>query len=89
LRYVYLPMPLASALGVDFLRKGVADIPLRAQVSQEVNNRFMDTLSTFSYHTPLTDLLAPYVRGRAQQGRRVRALDISGKDRLLLHRLRR
>ena len=41
------------------LRKGVADIPLRAQVSQEVNNRLMDTLSTFSDHTPLIDLLAP------------------------------
>jgi hypothetical protein len=66
------------------LRKGVADIPLRAQVSQEVNNRLMDELSTFSDHTPLIDLLAPYVLGRTHQGRRVRALDLSGKDRLLL-----
>ena len=66
------------------LRKGVADIPLRAQVSQEVNNRLMDELSTFSDHTPLLELLTPYVRARTQQGHRVRALDISGKDRLLL-----
>jgi hypothetical protein len=66
------------------LRKGVADIPLRAQVSQEVNNRLMDKLSTFSDTTPMIDLLAPYVRARTQQGRRVRALDLSGKDRLLL-----
>jgi hypothetical protein len=66
------------------LRKGVADIPLRAQVCQEVNERLMDELSTFSHQTPLRDLVAPYVRRRTQQGRRVRALDLSGKDRELL-----
>ena len=66
------------------LRKGVADIPLRAQVSQEVNQRLMDELSTFSDQTPLSDLLAPYVHGRTKEGRRVRALDLSGKDRALL-----
>ena len=66
------------------LRKGVADIPLRAQVSQEVNNRLMDELSTFTNNTPMHELLAPHVRARTQQGRRVRALDVSGKDRELL-----
>ena len=66
------------------LRKGVADIPLRAQVSQEVNNRLMGSLSSFSDKTPLTDLLNPFVRPRTQQRRRVRALDLSGKDRQLL-----
>ena len=66
------------------LRKGVADIPPRAQVSQEINNRLMDELSTFSDHTPVIDLLTPYVRAPTQQGRRVRTLDLSGKDRLLL-----
>ena len=66
------------------LRKGVADIPLRAQVSQEVNDRFMDELSTFSNKTPLSELLNPHVRSRTKDGRRVRALDISGKDREIL-----
>ena len=66
------------------LRKGVADIPLRAQVSQEVNERLMNELSSFSDNTPLSDLLAPVVRARTQQGRRVRALDLGGKDRELL-----
>ena len=28
------------------MRKGVMDIPLRASVSQDVNNRFMDDLAT-------------------------------------------
>ena len=32
------------------LRKGVADIPLRAHVSQEVNERLMSELSSFSDH---------------------------------------
>ena len=66
------------------LRKGVADIPPRAQVSQEINQRLMDELSTFNGQTPLSALLAPYVRGRTKEGRRVRALDLSGKDRALL-----
>ena len=62
----------------------MADISLRARVSQEINERLMGEISTFADQTPLKDLLAPYVRGRTQQGRRVRALDISGKDRELL-----
>jgi hypothetical protein len=66
------------------LRKGVADIPLRAQVSQEVNERLMSELSSFSDQTPLSDLLAPYVHSRTKEGRRVRALELSGKDRELL-----
>lgn len=66
------------------LRKGVADIPLRAQVSQEVNNRFMDELSTFTNKTPLSELLASHVCRRTKDSRPVRALDISGKDRELL-----
>ena len=41
-------------------------------------------MQTFSDQTPLSDLLAPYVRGRTQQGCGVRALDLSGKDRALL-----
>jgi len=44
----------------------------------------MDELSTLSDQPPLIDLLAPYVRGRTQHGRGVRALDFSGKDRPLL-----
>ena len=38
------------------LRKGVADIPLRAQISQEVNNRLMDELSTFTVLSCTFDL---------------------------------
>jgi len=63
------------------LRKGVAAIPLRAKVSQEINNRLMDEISTFTNETPLSDLLASHVNSHIKDGRRVRSLDISGKDR--------
>jgi hypothetical protein len=66
------------------LRKGVADVPLRAQVSEEINNRFMEGLSTFSDQTPLRELLRQYTRARTRGGRRIRALDPTGKDRELL-----
>jgi hypothetical protein len=45
----------------------VADIPLRAQVSQEVNERLMSELSSFSDQTPLSDLLAPDVHSRTKE----------------------
>ena len=66
------------------LRKGVADIPLRAQVSQEINNRFEKQLATFETNTSLQDLIAALCKGRTQSGRRVRGLEITGKDRVLL-----
>lgn len=83
-QYGWMNVRLQTWFPYHILRKGVADIPLRAQVSQEINNRLMDELCTFSDQTPLLDLLAPYGRGRTQQGRRVRALDLRGKDRPLL-----
>lgn len=69
------------------LRKGVADIPLRAQVAQEINSRFMNSLADFSDSTPVRELLAPLTRSKTQRGRAVRALDPTGKDRELLEAL--
>jgi len=66
------------------LRKGVMDIPLRAKVSQDVNNRFMDNLSTFSDDLPARDLIDEVTSFRTENGRRFRALDPTGKDRELL-----
>ncbi|MDZ7760092.1 MAG: hypothetical protein U5L00_07545 [Desulfovermiculus sp.] len=66
------------------LRKGVMDIPLRAKVSQDVNNRFMDNLSTFSDEIPARDLIDEVISFRTENGRRFRALDPTGKDRDLL-----
>jgi hypothetical protein len=66
------------------LRKGVADTALRAQVSQDINNRFMDQLATCSHETPTSKLFDDVCKARTKNGRRVRALDPTGKDRALL-----
>ncbi len=69
------------------LRKGVADIAIRSQVSQDVNNRFMDNLAAARCETPVRDLLDGVVKAFTKEGRRVRALDPTGKDRALLQAL--
>jgi len=69
------------------LRKGVADIAVRSQVSQNVNNRFMDNLAAAQCQTPVRQLLDHVVKPFTKQGRRVRALDPTGKDRALLQAL--
>jgi hypothetical protein len=69
------------------LRKGVADIVLRTQVSQDVNNRFMDNLAAAQCDTPVRELLDGVARPFTKEGRRVRALEPTGKDRALLQAL--
>lgn len=66
------------------LRKGVMDIPLRAKVSQEVNNRFMDNLSSLQDETPVHEIIDEISKHRVQNNRRFRALDPTGKDREML-----
>ncbi len=39
------------------MRKGVMDTPLRAFVSQEVNNRFMDDLTIFEEKSPVREII--------------------------------
>lgn len=62
------------------MRKGVADIPLRAAVSQQVNNRFMDNLSLLQDATPVGDFLSDLTKPVTKSGHRFRALDPTGKD---------
>lgn len=66
------------------LRKGVADLRLRALVSQDVNNRLADHLATTQVTTPLSELLDPITCAKRVDGRRVRAIDPLGKDRHIL-----
>ena len=65
------------------LRKGVADLPVRAQVAADVNQRFTAQLATLRDTTPVGAILAD-VEAHTHAGRRVRALDPLGKDRALL-----
>lgn len=66
------------------LRQGVADITLRAQVSQQINDRFLDNLAAAQCEKPVRELLDAVVVPFKKEGRRVRALDPTGKDRALL-----
>ena len=67
-----------------FSRKGIADIPLRAQISQDINNRFSEQLAPFRDDQSLHDLLADVCKARTKSGKRIRGLEITGKDRALL-----
>lgn len=62
------------------LRKGIVDIPLRAAVSGDVNNRFLDNLTQFSDPEPVGELFDTVARRFKRDGRSVRALDLFGKD---------
>jgi hypothetical protein len=58
------------------LRKGVADLHRRAQVSQQANERYLDALAAVSDQTSLGTLLDQVARPTTYRGRRVRALRI-------------
>ena len=62
------------------LRKGVADIPFRAEVCREVNARLIGKSAALSDATTVRDALA----GLGRKTRAVRALDLLGKDRALV-----
>ena len=66
------------------MRKGVADIPLRAQVSQDINCRMNDSLAQMKDDSPIRDLIKSACQKRTRNQRPVRALDLLGKDRALL-----
>lgn len=56
------------------LRKGVADLHRRAQVSQRSNDTYLDALATVSDDTPVADIFDAVSRPTTYHGRRVRAL---------------
>lgn len=66
------------------MRKGVADIPQRAQVSAEINRRVSEQLASTEVTTPIKDQLINLTRPVKKNGRKARALDLFGKDRELL-----
>jgi hypothetical protein len=67
------------------MRKGVADIKRRAQVSQAANNRYLEALAVVENPTPLKDLTEALARPVNQEGRRVRGLNLlSTEDARLL-----
>ena len=67
------------------MRKGVADMSVRAQVSQEVNDRFSEHLHAMDSDVPLKDVLDPIVKSKTKNDRSVRGLEPFGKDRGVLN----
>lgn len=66
------------------LRKGVADIHRRAQVSQQSNERYLDALAAVDDATPCSRLFDAVSRPVADNGRRFRALRLGDPDDLAL-----
>jgi hypothetical protein len=67
------------------LRKGVADLPRQAEISQRANERLAESLATIAETQPLGQLLEPLGQPVLQNGRRTRALNpLTGADGELL-----
>jgi len=62
------------------LRKGVSDLPRRAQISQAANARYLEALSTVDHQEPLKTTIQSLTRPTTWKGRRVRALSPLGPD---------
>lgn len=75
-----------GTLGWRPMRRGVADLQRRAEVSQAVNDRYLDALASIENSTALGDLTRPVCRPTTWKGRRVRPLHLWSPDDLALFR---
>lgn len=72
------------------MRRGIADLHRRAEVSQGVNDRYLNALASTDDTTRLKELLAPLERPVIRDGKRSRALrPFDDQDRLLLEAISR
>lgn len=72
------------------LRKSVADLSRRADVSQKATERYAEALATVEDKTPLQDVAEPLCQRVTWKGRRVRALNpLSPEDARLLETVSR
>ena len=71
------------------MRKGIADLHRRAEVSQKVNERLINALASVDDSRRLEELIADIQKPRTWKGRRVRALCPFGQDRGLLEAVNR
>ncbi len=73
-------------LGWRPMRKGIADLKRRTDVSQAINDRYLDALASLEDRTPLGELTRDLCRPKTWNGRRVRALHPWSPDDLELLR---
>lgn len=62
------------------LRKGVADLHRRCELSQAANERYLEALAVVESPTPLGELSEPLCHRRVKEGRRYRALNPLGES---------
>jgi hypothetical protein len=66
------------------MRKGIADITARANVSTDIVNRFTEHMATVEEKTRLGELLTSVSIPLKHKGKKIRALDPFGKDSMFL-----
>ncbi len=72
------------------MRKGVADLHRRAEVSQKTNEHYLDALAQLDTTTRLEELLAPVSRPCKRNGKKIRALRLwTSQDQTLLEAINR
>jgi len=71
------------------MRKGIADLHRRTEVSQKVNDRLIDALASVDDSRRLEELITDIQKPQSLKGRRVRALCPFGEDRALLEAINR
>lgn len=62
------------------LRKGIADLHRRCELSQAANERYLEALTAVESPTPLKDLSQPLCQRQVKDGRRYRALNPLGEE---------
>jgi len=71
------------------MRRGVADLHRRAEVSRKAAERYLDAFASVEEHTTLEELIRRLGQPRRWRGRRVRALRPFADDRALLEAVSR
>ena len=66
------------------LRKGIADVAVRAQVSSARIKSFTDQVATLEDDSTVEEILSKVSKPKKSKGKRCRALDVTGKDLELL-----
>lgn len=66
------------------LRKGIADIPMRAKISEKINHRMNESLACLKNDLPVNEMIKSVCRRHIKNGRPIRSLDLLGKDKRLL-----
>jgi hypothetical protein len=78
------PRRVNGKLRWERMRKGVADIARRAEVSEASNNRYLEALAAVSTPLPVRELTDGLSKAVKWKGRQARGLNLLGEDAALL-----